>query len=94
MKKSAPTTGTPFQQYKDSAFSLKSKVLSILRSGEKVTAKELNKRLRFNDARKVISVLRQEHFPVCDYRLLDGCKVYFLKPDNQLNLFEQKGGTE
>lgn len=93
MKKSAPTTDTPFQHHKDSIFSLKSKVLSILNSGERVTAKELNRRLYFNDARKVISTLRQEHFPICDYRLLDGSKVYFLKPDNQLNLFEElKGG--
>ena len=94
MKKSAPTTDTPFQHHKDSNFLLKSKVLSILNSGERVRVKKPNRRMHFNAARKVVSVLRQESIQVCDYQLNNGCKVDFMKPDNQLNLFEQKGGTE
>jgi len=38
----------------------------------------LNRRFGFNDARKIISELRSLGYPVSDYRLPDGRKVYFI----------------
>ena len=76
----------PETQHKSNSISLKMQVLSILRL-EKITAKALNDRLHFNDARKAISVLRQEHHTIRDYRLANGCKIYYLAHSNQLTLF-------
>ena len=79
------------RQDKDTTFSLKSKVLSILKS-EKATAIMINRRFGTNDARKIISDLRGDGYPIADYRLPDGRKVYFLKEVPQPDLFK-KGGT-
>ena len=70
-------------------------VRRLFLSGKKYTAKQLNSIVGFNDARKVISVLRnKEHWNIQDFRLADGSKVYWLAQDeNQLSLFG-KGGTQ
>jgi hypothetical protein len=90
MKKATPERATFNNHYKDSSFSLKNKVLSAFLSGEKITAKELNDRFLFDDARKVISTLRRSH-TIADHRLPDGRKLYFFVTDSQLSLFG-KGG--
>ena len=77
-------------QGKGSAFSLKSKVLSVLKSN-KSTAIELNRMFHFNDSRKVISDLRKSGYPISDYILENRQKVYFLQKSPQLELF-RKGG--
>ena len=77
-KEKAPEAEAITKQYKDSNLSLKKKILSVLKS-EKCTAMMLNRRLGFNDARKVISDLRGDGHPISDYRLPDRRKVYFIK---------------
>ena len=79
-------------QYKGSTLSLKSKILSTLR-GEKCTAIQLNRRFGFNDARKVISILRQEGYPIKDYLLNDNRKVYYLQKSGEKDLFTTEGGA-
>lgn len=50
-----------------------------LLSGGKFTAKELNSLAGTNDARKLISVLRnKEGWNIVDCRLHNGCKLYWL----------------
>ena len=74
------------QKNKGGDFSLKKKVLSVLESGGRVTAIGLNKAFAFNDARKILSCLRQDGHPIIDVRLPDGRKMYFLKPDGQIKI--------
>ena len=74
------------KQDKGNNFSLKSRVLSALKNGERLTAIGINKNFGFNDARKVISELRQDGYLVADYKLADGRKMYFLKPDGQIKI--------
>lgn len=64
-------------------------VRRLFLSGAKYTAKQINHIIGFNDARKVISVLRtKERWNIQDYRLSDGSKVYWLvQDDKQLSLF-------
>lgn len=71
------------------------KIRSLFNSGYKYTAKELNALIGFNDARKVISVLRQEGMNIKDIRLENQCKLYWLEADNnQLSLFGEGGCNE
>ena len=65
------------------------KVRCLFLNGGKYTAKEINTIVGFNDARKVISTLRNsEHWDIRDIRLDNGCKLYWLeRNDNQLSLF-------
>ena len=68
----------------DSARNIQS-VRKLFSSGGKFTAKELNSLAGTNDARKIISVLRnKEGWNIVDCRLPNGCKLYWL---------EEKGGT-
>ena len=55
----------------------------------KYTAREINEIVGFNDARKIISVLRNnEHWDIKDIRLDNGCKLYWLeKNEKQLSIF-------
>lgn len=62
------------------------RVRAVFLSGRKVTAKELNNEIGFNDGRKVISTLRSQGMNIKDYRLNDFRKVYYLEPDKQLSL--------
>ena len=75
------------------------KTFKILESGQRVTAMALNIAVGFNDARKAISLLRQRKFPVEDFEIKGGRKVYYFpedwqaimagakRIDKQLNLF-------
>ena len=92
-KKAAETANIIIEQTecKDSAISLKNKVLSALKN-ERLTAIMLNRRFGFNDSRKVISVLRREGHPIIDCLLNDRRKVYFCEKSAQMELFQEKGG--
>ncbi len=62
----------------DSARNIQS-VRKLFLSGGKFTAKELNSLAGTNDARKIISVLRnKEGWKIEDSRLSDGRKLYWL----------------
>jgi len=67
----------------------KQKVRKLLLSGGKFTAVQLNEIVGFNDARKVISDLRnKEKMNIQDIKLPDGRKLYWLELDkSQLSLF-------
>lgn len=55
-------------------------VRKLFLSGGKFTAKEINSLCHTNDARKLISVLRnKEGWKIEDSRLPNGCKIYWLK---------------
>jgi hypothetical protein len=64
-------------------------VRKLFLSGGKYTAREINEIVGFNDARKIISVLRNnEHWDIKDIRLDNGCKLYWLeKNEKQLSIF-------
>ena len=56
------------------------KIRQLFLTGQPFTARELNVLAGFNDARKVISILRnKEGWPIGDCRLHDGRKVYRLE---------------
>lgn len=60
-------------------------VRKLFLSGGKYTAKEINTLCQTNDARKLISVLRnKEGWSIVDCWMPNGCKLYWL---------EEKGGT-
>ncbi|WP_321520046.1 hypothetical protein [uncultured Bacteroides sp.] len=67
----------------------KQKVRKLLLLGGKFTAVQLNEIVGFNDARKVISDLRnKEKMNIQDIKLSDGRKLYWLEQDkSQLSLF-------
>jgi hypothetical protein len=71
---------------KDSVNSLKSKILGAFYAGQWVQAKTLNSMFFFNDARKIISILRRNGYHIIDRRRTDRCKEYKLIPDSQLSL--------
>lgn len=64
-------------------------VRKLFLSGGKYTAREINEIVGFNDARKIISILRNnEHWDIKDIRLDNGCKLYWLeKNEKQLSIF-------
>ena len=64
-------------------------VRKLFLDGGKYTAMEINEIVGFNDARKIISVLRNnEHWDIKDIRLDNGCKLYWLeKNEKQLSIF-------
>ena len=66
----------------------KRQVRLLFLAGNKLTAREINQIVGFNDARKVISDLRhKDGMRIKDIRLNDGCKLYWLEPDGQPTLF-------
>ena len=72
---------------------IKRHIRTLFREGGKYTAVQLNQLAGFNDARKVISDLRhKESMNIKDVRLDNMCKLYWLEPDSQLDLFNQEGG--
>ena len=95
-KKKATEVAKDEMQHKDD-FSSRNiqQVRRLFLSGKKYTAKQLNNIVGFNDARKVISVLRnKEHWNIQDFRLADWSKVYWLVQDEaQLSPFG-KGGIK
>lgn len=67
---------------------IKRQVRTLFLQGGRYTASMLNELVGFNDARKVISVLRSEGMQITDMRLPDARKVYWLVSD------EKKGGVK
>lgn len=69
-------------------------VRAIFLSGRKVTAKEINAETDSNDARRVISTLRnKEGWDIKDMRLEDGKKLYWLEPDKRQMTIDWEGGS-
>ena len=99
----AKETGSISPQFdthdKGNNYSTTYKVLEILKSMQKITAIGLNNAVKFNDGRKAISLLKKQGFPIEDFKISGGRKVYFLSEsweeimngakriDRQLNLF-------
>lgn len=71
-------------------------VRRLFLSGGTYTAKEINERVGFNDARKVISTLRKRDcWKIKDVRLDTGCKLYWLESDKrQLSIDWKRNADE
>ena len=85
-KKAASTTANLINnRSKDNKSSrIIQQVRSIFLSGRKVTAREINAETNSNDARRVISTLRNdEGWDIKDIRLDDRRKLYWLEPDKR-----------
>ena len=96
-KKAASTTANLLNnRSKDSKSSrIIQQVRSIFLSGRKVTAKEINAETNSNDARRVISTLRNdEGWDIKDVRLDDRRKLYWLEPDKRQMSIDWEGGTK
>jgi hypothetical protein len=73
---------------------ISSAVKSLFISGRKLTAKEINKIVGTNDARKVISTLRSEGMNIQDVRLENRCKLYWYEADQSQTSIQFEGGDE
>lgn len=86
-KKAASTTANLRCRFgnKDSKSSpIIQQVRAIFLSGRKVTAKDINAETNSNDARRVISTLRNnEGWNIKDVRLDDNRKLYWLESDKR-----------
>ena len=94
-KKAASTTANLLNnRSKDNKSSrIIQQVRSIFLSGRKVTAKEINAETNSNDARRVISTLRNdEGWDIKDVRLDDRRKLYWLEPDKRKMSIDWEGG--
>lgn len=95
-KKAASTTANLLNdRSKDSQSSrIIQQVRAIFLSGRKVTAKEINSETNSNDARRVISALRNdEGWKIRDVRLDDRRKLYWLEPDKRQTSIDWEGGS-
>ncbi len=73
----------------------KQEVRRLFLNGGKYTAVELNQLIGFNDARKVISDLRnKEGMDIQDCILPDGRKLYWLVPDSRQGELFGKGNAK
>ena len=93
-KKAASTTANLLNnRSKDNKSSrIIQQVRSIFLSGRKITAKEINAETNSNDARRVISTLRNdEGWDIKDVRLDDRRKLYWLEPDKRQMYIDWKG---
>ena len=80
---------------KDKKHNPKIKVRQLFLTGGKFTAKEINDRIGFNNARKVISDLQhKENWKIRDVRLEDNGKLYWQERSPEPTLFDQKGGGQ
>lgn len=96
-KKAASTTANLLNnRSKDNKSSrIIQQVRSIFLSGRKVTAREINAETNSNDARRVISTLRNdEGWDIKDIRLDDRRKLYWLEPDKRQMSINWEGGTK
>ena len=97
-KKAASTTANLLNnRSKDNKSSrIIQQVRSIFLSGRKVTAREINAETNSNDARRVISTLRNdEGWNIKDVRLDDKRKLYWLEPDKrQMSIDWEVNGNE
>jgi hypothetical protein len=80
-KAKATVTAAPETGDKGSNLPKIYQVLEIFKAGHKVTAIGFNRAFGFNDARKAISVLRKQGYPITDIRQSDRRKVYYLPQD-------------
>ncbi|MDR1181631.1 MAG: hypothetical protein LBL13_06615, partial [Bacteroidales bacterium] len=81
-KEKSPAAGQELKTGgKGNYFSKLYQVLEILKAEHKLTAIGFNREIKFNDARKAISVLRKQGYPIMDIRLSDHRKAYYL-PQN------------
>ena len=95
-KKAASTTANLLNnRSKDNKSSrIIQQVRSIFLSGRKVTAREINAETNSNDARRVISTLRNdEGWNIKDVRLDDRRKLYWLEPDKRQMSIDWEGGN-
>ncbi|MCA4465839.1 AbrB family transcriptional regulator [Bacteroides xylanisolvens] len=95
-KKAASTTANLLNnRSKDNKSSrIIQQVRSIFLSGRKVTAREINAETNSNDARRVISTLRNdEGWDIKDVRLDDRRKLYWLEPDKRQMSIDWEGGN-
>lgn len=95
-KKAASTTANLLNdRSKDTGSSrIIQQVRAIFLSGRKSTAKEINTETDSNDARRVISTLRnKEGWDIKDMRLEDGKKLYWLEPDKRQMTIDWEGGS-
>ena len=95
-KKAASTTANLLNnRSKDNKSSrIIQQVRSIFLSGRKVTAREINAETNSNDARRVISTLRNdEGWDIKDIRLDDRRKLYWLEPDKRQMSIDWEGGN-
>ena len=93
-KKAASTTANLLNnRSKDNKSSrIIQQVRSIFLSGRKVTAKEINAETNSNDARRVISTLRNdEGWDIKDVRLDDRRKLYWLEPNKRQMSIDWEG---
>lgn len=97
-KKAASTTANLLNnRSKDNKSSrIIQQVRSIFLSGRKVTAREINAETNSNDARRVISTLRNdEGWNIKDVRLDDRRKLYWLEPNKrQMSINWEVNGNE
>ena len=97
-KKAASTTANLLNnRSKDNKSSrIIQQVRAIFLSDRKVTAKEINAETNSNDARRVISTLRNdEGWDIKDVRLDDRRKLYWLEPDKrQMSIDWEVNGNE
>ena len=97
-KKAASTTANLLNnRSKDNKSSrIIQQVRSIFLSGRKVTAREIKAETNSNDARRVISTLRNdEGWNIKDVRLDDRRKLYWLEPDKrQMSIDWEVNGNE
>ena len=95
-KKAASTTANLLNNRSKGSKSYRiiQQVRSIFLSGRKVTAKEINAETNSNDARRVISTLRNdEGWDIKDVRLDDRRKLYWLEPNKRQMSIDWKGGN-
>lgn len=57
----------------------KRRVRNLFIGGGKFTAADINRICLCNDARKYVSMLRNEGYAIKDVRLDNGCKLYWLE---------------
>ena len=96
-KKESPAgqQGQSVIQNKYSENRVKWQIRKLFLEGGKYTAKQLNELTGGNDARKVISDIRnKDNWDIRDTWLDGGCKLYWLEPDNQPTLFGKGVGHE
>lgn len=96
-KKKAASTTANLQHRSGNKDSKSSRIIQQVRfiflSGRKVTAKEINAETNSNDARRVISTLRNdEGWDIKDVRLDDRRKLYWLEPDKRKMSIDWEGG--
>ena len=97
-KKAASTTANLLNnRSKDNKSSrIIQQVRSIFLSGRKVTAREITAETNSNDARRVLSTLRNDEvWNIKDVRLDDRRKLYWLEPDKrQMSIDWEVNGNE